>query len=339
MSKITIFTCFFGLIGYCLVFNSNFDEYNFSMKLGKPIQESDYPNATISNNIITAKIHLPDSNSGYYQGTRFDWSGVMPELRYNGHQYFGKWNMRSYKGLHDAITGPVEEFMPLGYNEAKIGEPFVKIGVGALTKIENKPYRFGAEYKFVDRGIWTSKSTKNAIVFKHEMDQGNFPYCYIKKISLSKGKPEMIIHHELKNTGSLTIETSQYNHNFFVIDNELTGPNIVTTFTKNIMADGDNFGEIAKVVGKSITYERELGEKEHVQSLGVLNDNGTALNYDINILNKKSGAGVRLTSTEPIQKLIFWACRTTSCPEPYIKILIPPGQTYSWDIVYSFYSL
>ncbi len=38
----------------------------------------DFPSAKISNGLIAAELYLPDASRGYYQGTRFDWSGVMP---------------------------------------------------------------------------------------------------------------------------------------------------------------------------------------------------------------------------------------------------------------------
>ncbi len=97
-----------------------------------------FPQAEISNSRIRAKLYLPDARHGYYQGTRFDWSGVVASLECNGHSYFGKWFEGHDPKLHDAITGPVEEFFTndagLGYDEAKPGESFIKIGVGTLRK-------------------------------------------------------------------------------------------------------------------------------------------------------------------------------------------------------------
>src|SRR2546421_200919 len=79
------------------------------------------PQAAISNSRLRAQLYLPDAQSGYYQGTRFDWSGVIASLEWNGHSFFGQWFPRYDPKLHDAITGPVEEFSGLGYDEAKVG--------------------------------------------------------------------------------------------------------------------------------------------------------------------------------------------------------------------------
>src|SRR5580692_9990222 len=77
------------------------------------------PQVEISDKTIHAKIYLPDAHQGYYQSTRFDWSGVVASLEANGHSYFGKWfddsDQRSHDPRnHDSITGPVEEFQALG---------------------------------------------------------------------------------------------------------------------------------------------------------------------------------------------------------------------------------
>jgi len=109
------------------------------------------PEAEISNGLIKAGLYLPDPDNGYYRGSRFDWSGVMASLDYKGHHYFGQWFTEYSPTLHDAILGPVEAFDPVGYNEAKTGEPFLKIGIGILSKTDESPYAFAKPYPIVMR--------------------------------------------------------------------------------------------------------------------------------------------------------------------------------------------
>lgn len=73
-------------------------------------EQTTYPKASISNGMVNAVVYLPDAKSGYYRGSRFDWSGVVGCLAYRGHTFFGVWFPRYDPLLHDAITGPVEEF-------------------------------------------------------------------------------------------------------------------------------------------------------------------------------------------------------------------------------------
>ena len=41
--------------------------------------------------------------------------------------------------------------------------------------------------------------------------------CYKKTLKLETDQPVLIVQHELRNTGTETIETDVYNHDFFVI--------------------------------------------------------------------------------------------------------------------------
>ena len=317
----------------------------FGLFVGATLKE-DFPQAQISNGLINAKFYLPDSEKGYYRASRFDWSGVIPALEYKGHNYFDVWNPAPYDPkLNDAITGPVEEFTPLGYDEAKVGETFVKIGVGTLKKMEDKPYRFFFTYDLINGGNWKVKRKKDQVSFTHELkDASGYSYLYTKTVRLVKGKPLMVLEHSLKNTGTKEINTSVYNHNFFIIDKERTGPNIKTTFPFELKAEDKGngslrgFGTIAAIQGKSIVFNRELNKGEQVYSSGLEGFRNTPEDYNITLENTKTGAGVKITSDQPLEKLVYWACPTTACPEPYVKLNVAPGKEITWVYNYEFFA-
>jgi hypothetical protein len=302
------------------------------------ISPADYPTARITNGLITAEVHLPDADKGYYRGTRFDWAGVMPNLEYRGHRYFDVWNPQPYDPkLHDAITGPVEEFTAVGYDEAPVGGEFVKIGVGALIKPSDTGYSFSLHYEIKKAGKWKVEKKKDLVEFTHTLtDAAGYSYQYHKTVKLTRGKPELVLEHRLKNTGAKPLETSTYNHNFFVIDGEPTGPSIRTTFPFDVSAEGKGFGTIAEARQKTIVYTRNLNKGENVFSTGLQGFGTTPQDYDITIQNLKSGAGVRIRGDRPLEKMVFWACPTTSCPEPYIRLSVAPGEEVQWSIRYEF---
>lgn len=296
-----------------------------------------YPNATISNGLITAKILLPDEGNGYYQGTRFDWAGVVSDLEYKGHSFFGIWNPKFEEGLHDAIMGPVDEFMVIGYEEANVGESFLKIGVGALLKPEESTYSRFKTYEIKNHGKRKVKARKDEIQFTQKLKMPNaYAYKYSKKLELVDA--HLVLTHTLKNTGDKTIETSVYNHNFFMIDKEPTNANIKTTFAFDVKAEGTvrGFGTTAKIEGSSIIFNRAVNASENVFSSKMTGFGNTSEDYNIRIENLKTKAGVHITSDQAIDKMIFWACATTSCPEAYTKIEVPPGETLKWNINYEF---
>ena len=177
------------------------------------------PQVTLSNGLVTTTLYLPDTTEGYYRGTRFDWAGAFKSLDYKGHSYIETWFENYNPKTHDAVNGPVEEFTPLGFTDAKPGDGFVKIGVGVLRRPDDKVYGFASVYDVVDYGKRSVKKNKEQIVFTHELTGSDgYAYRYTKVVKLTKGKSELVLEHRLKNTGQKVIETSVYDHNFWIID-------------------------------------------------------------------------------------------------------------------------
>jgi hypothetical protein len=186
-----------------------------------------FPEARIKNGLITARLYLPDTSTGYYRGSRFDWSGVIPELEYRGHTYFGQWFEKYSPTLHDAIMGPVEDFYPIGYDEAKVGESFLKIGIGMVAKPQEAKYFFANPYVITNSGSWKTGKKSDQVEFIHTLNDKDYGYQYTKIVYLEKNKPVMVLSHKLKNTGNRPIETNVYNHNFLVLDKEPVGTSYV----------------------------------------------------------------------------------------------------------------
>jgi hypothetical protein len=296
---------------------------------------ADFPEATISNGTVTAKLMLPDAQNGSYRGTRFDWSGIIASLTYKDHEYFGQWYPKHDPKIHDAITGPVEEFLSndagLGYAEAKPGATFVRIGVGAVRKPDEKAYRRFETYEIVDPGKRTLRQGKTWIEFGHQISAAGYSYDYRKTIRLQKDG--FTIEHVLKNTGAKPIDTLVYNHNFFVIDKEVVGPGIAIRFAWTPKPDKpfENGGEIS---GQEIRYTKELQTGETVAA-----DLSGFGPFDFRIENRKALAGVHITSDSPLAKLYFWSIRTVACPEPYIHIAVAPKAAINWQIRFVVYTL
>ena len=297
-----------------------------------------FPQAELSNSTIRMTLYLPDAQQGYYRGTRFDWSGAITSLKWNGHEYFGPWFERHDPKIHDAITGPVEEFLTndagLGYAEAKPGESFVRIGVGAVRKPDEPAYRRFATYEIVDPGEWTVRKGSNRIEFVHEL-RGTAGYAYVYRKTLRLIKDSLVIEHRLKNTGRKPIATSVYNHNFFTLDRQPTGPDIVVRFPFDPRAARALNG-LAEVRGKELVFLKEFVKGQTVFT-EVEGFGATAKDYDFRIEHRQSGAGVRITGDRPLSKLLFWSAGLTVCPEPYIDASVEPGKESSWRITYQFY--
>lgn len=296
------------------------------------------PEAFVSNGLINAKLYLPDHINGYYRGARFDWSGVIYDLEYSGHKYFGKWFDHYEPTLHDAIMGPVDSFNPIGYEDAEVGEGFLRIGVGILEKPDEPRYAFTTPYKILDHGNWEIKKGSSEITFVHELKSSIYQYKYTKSVKLIKRKPELVLEHTLENTGTTTLETDVYNHNFFVIDNQPTGPDFVVKFP--FAPDGELKGKTEKGVinGENITYTDVIQKGEYFAVSPLSGYGSTVSDNDFRIENRKTKAGVRIVGDKPIVKFVYWSAAATLCPEPYIHVKAQPGESMTWTNRYEFYT-
>jgi hypothetical protein len=312
------------------------------------------PEWQISNNVMRVKLYLPDATSGFYRGTRFDWSGVIADLEYAGHSYYGPWFTQTdpkvsdfiYQGAEivagpcSAITGPVEEFTALGYDEAKAGGTFVKIGVGVLRKPDDSPYSGYRLYEIVDGGKWSIRKSADAIEFTQELHDpsSGYGYVYRKKISLAAGKPEMSIEHSLRNAGSRPIHTSVYDHNFLVLDKQATGPGFTVTLPFDVTSDHPPEKGLAEFRKNQLVYLKTLAGEDRVytsiEGFGKSSDD-----YRIRIENADVKAGMTITGDRPLAKMALWSIRSVLSVEPFVDISLEHGAESTWKYGYEYYTL
>jgi hypothetical protein len=318
---------------------------------------ADYPQAEIANGQIRARLYLPDARRGFYRGTRFDWSGVISSLEYQGHHYYGPWFDRldpqvrdfAYVGTEivagpcSAMTGPAEEFKSngtaLGWDEAKPGGTFIKIGVGVLRK-DSEPYSYTKLYEIVNPGTWTVAPRNDAVEFTHDLTDPatGYGYLYAKTVRLKPGKPEMILEHRLKNTGRRTIQSTVYNHNFLVLDKQPPGPDFTITVPYPIQAIRPPDKNLAEIRGNQIVYRQALTGQDVVQTTlpGFRPD---PRDHAIHIENAKVGAGLNITSDRPLSSHALWSIRSVLSMEPFIAMTIEPGGEFTWQTTYEYFVL
>ena len=312
-----------------------------------------YPTASISNGLIQATLYLPDAEQGFYRSTRFDWSGVIGSLEYAGHQYYGPWYTKSeppvrdfeYRGAdivtgaQSTITGPSEEFRtPQGYETAKPGDTFLKVGVGVLRRIDDADYSPYANYPVVDPGTWTSNPRPHAVEFTQEVHDPatGYGYRYHKTVRLTPSRPELVIEHSLTNIGSRPIETSQYNHNFLTLDGATTGLGFLIRVPFQIETTSPPDPAYAEIRGNEIAYLKLFEDQDRV-SFPIEGYSNQASDYDILVENPRLGAGFRVTADKPLSRMALWSIRSTLCMEPFIDVSTNPDETTSWTLTYNYY--
>lgn len=106
----------------------------------------DWPRAEIGDGRIRAVVTLPDPVKGYYRGPRFEAAGMVVSLQGGGHEFAsGNFDEGERDPVaNDRVSG--KEFGDeAGFDEARPGEPFLKVGVGLFEK------PFAAKYSFAGR--------------------------------------------------------------------------------------------------------------------------------------------------------------------------------------------
>jgi hypothetical protein len=111
----------------------------------------------------------------------------------------------------------------------------------------------------LDTGKWAVRTGTDFVEYQHEVTdpKSGYGYNYTKTVRLTAGKQQMTIDHTLRNTGTKAIATNNYNHGFFMLDSQPTGPDITVTFPFDVKAVR-SLSTAAEVKGEQIVYLQEL---------------------------------------------------------------------------------
>ena len=295
-----------------------------------------YPNVVISNDTVKMKVYLPDPENGLYRATRFDWSGVIGSVQYKGHEYFGYWRDEHDPMSPVGIVGPADTYKTagLGYDEAKPGDGFIRIGVGLVEKVDEPQYDYHNDYKILDHGKWSIDKGDDWITFTHTINN-DLGYGYIYKKTLKLKADGFLIVHKLRNTGINKIETDQYNHNFFMIDRERCGPSLQVSYPYPVTTKDDLKG-LMKIENDTLHFTREIEKNTVFMSLKGYGDG--VMDNRFTIENTKSHTGVTVSVDKPLIKLEFWTNGLILCPENTIQILAKPGEEVVWTSDYTLFA-
>ena len=312
--------------------------------------KASYPKLSLTEGPVQLTVYLPDAKTGYYRGSRFDWSGAVGRVTYKGHTFFGPWHAKHDPTGQDAIEGTAEEFSmfkPLGFDEVRAGGVFYKIGVGGLVRVEapvkdkktgkmvEQEYGFWRGHKIAKPGPWRISHGKTWVQFVQDFTgQRGWGWHYTKRISLVKGSPAFTISRRLENTGSKTIDTTHYCHHFTIIDDEPIGPDYRVALPFAALIE-ELKGTPVRIEGREIVFPEALTEGKTVWvRLGGLR--GSPLDNGATIRNRKTGASLTITGDREVVRYCFWSTRLATCPEPFVAVKLAGHTSMNWSNTYTF---
>jgi hypothetical protein len=299
----------------------------------------DAPQTILKNDRLRLVVYLPDLEKGYYRGPRFDWSGLVGKVEFKGHTLFGEWKDGHDPANHDDLGGTAEEFgvkTPLGFDDAKPGGIFYKIGIGGLERADGKDYSFARKYKVVKPGEWKVTSGEGWIEYHQDFNADGWGWKYVKRLELADDAPAFTVRRTLINTGEKAIKTDHYCHNFLIFDGAAVGPDYRATFGFTpTTADNKALGDLAELDGRVLSLKKPLTEGSLYVELGGWSDK--AEDARVTVENAKAGFGVRITGDRPLKEFHVWSIKTVFCPEPFVDVTLDPGKEMKWSHRYELF--
>lgn len=268
------------------------------------------------------RLELHHPLDGYYEGTRFDRSGVFKSLVFKDLELCAPWFEQYAPTMHDAVLGPAEEFslMP-------VGPYWLKPGVGLLAP-DSEPYdRFKLD-TVIDPGRWEVEERGSSTFFNHELEGY---YSYTKEIR-TVSERSFEIHHALQ--ARIPWEGSVYNHNFFTMGKLETGPSRQIDFP--FRPEGTwraTYDSVAFTEG-GIRFLRTLRKGESVYTGDIHEDGKTGMPYEITL--REGPLSIHIQGDVPVTHTVLWANHRIACVEPYNRLQAAAGETLRWTIRYQF---
>ncbi len=291
-------------------------------KLKRPI--------VIKNDRLYVEIEHPGT---WYKGSRFDWTGFITKIIFDSkHSFCTSESLTPGQGSGGG--GLCNEFginTPIGYNEAKPGDKFPKIGTGLLTRPDETDYFFFDKYDVSPFDIRIA-TDYNTAVFKSEPSECN-GYAFVYKKSISVESNILTIDYYLENIGSKQITTEEYCHNFISVDNNFVGPGYILKFPYEIKLDG--IPEIMDLKDNELHFNKQPEKDFYCRPLGFSSIDQHY--WELNFTPQK--VGVREYSNFPVQMVAVWGTTHVVSPEVFIGINLAPGEKQEWSRKYEFLNL
>lgn len=268
-----------------------------------------------------------------YSGSRFDWNGFITGIVLDGKHSFcvpespipgqgsGGFGLCNEFGINTAV----------GYDDAKPGEKFPKLGTGLLTRpIDESDYFFFNKYEVTPFPV-KIKNDDSTVVFEVEPIECNgYAVKMTKKISVEDNK--LFIDYRLENVGSKPVITEEYCHNFFAVNNNKIGAGYLLRFPYDI--NPDCVPDVMDIKDREIRWNTVPSKDFKCSPQGFHN----AKPHYWELLFEPDRAGIREYSEFPVANVAIWGTTHVVSPEVFININIKPGETKEWTRKYEFFS-
>jgi hypothetical protein len=296
------------------------------------------PHLTLEKGDFQIAVLLPGEDA-YYQGVRFDHSGIVAQARLGEVEFLGMFQPEAPATMHDRVGGLVDEFEmhdPPGFAAAASGQGFLKIGVGLLRKEDKDAYEFWRNYEVMVPAVTTWKQRPQAVEFTQKLAEvDGWGYELTKRIELGEKEGALMLSRTLKNTGQRTITVETYNHHFLSFSQRPISPGFVVQTPFSISPEiGVRNPHLVELEQDRIAVVQPWGEE--FLHLRVDFDQPLPLDQPITVQDSVSGQSVEIWNDTPLSAFALFGTGRVISPEPFIALHLLPGQEITWVTQYQF---
>ncbi len=289
----------------------------------------------LRNQEVTLHIDLPEEN---YQLTRFDWTGKITQVTFQGKSFAGT-ELTEPGHTREKGMGFYNEFgieSPLGFSEADPGDWCHKIGVGLIQK-EGGEYDFHHLYacRPLDFELELGQDVMG-IACQGELENG-YAYRLEKEIHLLKQGFEL--RYQLHNLGEKVIDTQEYVHNFLSINGAPIGPDyrlrVPFLLQPGVLGQYINPNQVVDFAENQLSFSETPSEAFFFSNLSA----DQAIETSWRLENAAQQLGISERGNFACSGVNLWGMGHVISPELFIQLRIAPGEKETWQRSYRFYEL
>jgi len=270
-----------------------------------------------------------------YRDARFDWSGFITQVTLDDEYSFcAPESLEEGEGSGGiGLCNEFGIFRPIGYDDARIGEQFPKLGVGLLQKIDDEVYDFTRDYPVAPFPIhWQIQP--DCVEFTIEPLPCRGYEARLKKI-ISLHDNDLRIEYELENVGEKPLRTHEYGHNFVAVNGGAPGPDYSLQLQPGVLLR--KMPPALFQEASTIHWSAPLAAPLMVRSANFASGECDSMSWELT--HAPSGCGLREKIEGRILRFALWCAPHVISPEVFIDINLQPGEKQRWTRRTTFFKL
>jgi hypothetical protein len=271
---------------------------------------------------VVTDIH-PDEVGFEAWKTRFDRTACVTQVRLDEQP------MIDHQGMPDEIG--ILGVGVLGYEEAKVGEPYLKIGVGLLQRSRAGAYEFSQDDPLIQAipVKITGMPEENRLIAQQQSPKVNgYAYKWTKTFHVDSHAGQLTLDYELANVGDKAFTFEHYNHQYLTMGGRSLDQD-------HLIELGHDIPAIPHACMHMQKHRLVIEGQPDMSSFIAVNEPLSVTQANLRITYAPTGLRVTVTGDSPAYRMVYYITPTSFTPERFYRNTIAPGATAHWQMRYT----